>query len=147
VLLADRYYASFWAIAMLLGRGVDSLMRQHQKRSIDFRTGVRLGRDDHLITLARPTQPPEWVDQATYDRMPAELTVREVRVRVAVKGFRVRQLVLVTTLLDAQVYAKDEIARAFGFRWHVEVCHPYCLHCHTFDESLGQGLGRVKSAA
>lgn len=35
----------------------------------------------------------------------------------------------------------------YGQRWQVETCHPYCLHCHTFDESMGHGLGRVRSAA
>jgi hypothetical protein len=139
VLLADRYYASFWMISMLLGRGVDSLMRQHQKRSIDFRTGVRLGHDDHLIVLAKPSQRPDWMDQATYAGMPAELTVREVRVRVAVKGFRVKWLVLVTTLLDAELYAKDEIARAFGFRWHVE------LDLRAIKQTMGMSVLRCKT--
>jgi len=37
--------------------------------------------------------------------------------------------------------------RAYRRRPAAEVCHPYCLHCHTFDESLGHGLGRVRSAA
>jgi hypothetical protein len=32
-------------------------------------------------------------------------------------------------------------------RWLIEICHPYCLHCHSFDESFGQGAGRIRSAA
>ena len=43
------------------------------------------------------------------------------RVRVAVKGFRVKWLVLVTTLLDAGLYTKAEIAKAFRCRWHAEL--------------------------
>jgi hypothetical protein len=65
------------------------------------------------------------MDEETYQQMPQQLTVREVRVRVAAKGFRVKWLVLVTTLLDAQLYTRDEIARAFGFRWHVEEYQPH----------------------
>ena len=121
LLLADRYYASYWMLALLLARGVDSLFRQHQLRTIDFRRGTRLGKDDHVVTMTRPAQRPEWMDEATYARMPAELTVREVRVTVAVKGFRVRSLVLVTTLLDAELYSKEEIAQAFRCRWHAEL--------------------------
>ena len=139
VLLADRYYASFWMIAMLLGRGVDSLMRQHQKRAIDFRSGVRLGHDDHLIVLARPRQRPDWMDEADYEQLPGELTVREVRLHVAVRGFRVKWLVLVTTLLDAQVYGKDQIARAFGFRWHVE------LDLRAIKQTMGMSVLRCKT--
>jgi hypothetical protein len=121
VLLADRYYASYWMIALLVARGVDCLFRQHQQRRADFRSGTRLGPDDHRITLARPAQKPEWMDEAAYRQMPGELHVREVRVRVAQRGFRVRTLVLVTTLLDAAVYGRDELAGAFRLRWHVEL--------------------------
>jgi hypothetical protein len=118
---------------------VDSLMRQHQKRKPDFRTGRRLGHDDHLIVLSKPDQRPDWMDRATYDALPAELTVREVRVRVAVKGFRVKWLVLVTTLLDAAVYTKAEIAKAFRCRWHVE------LDIRAIKQVMGMGVLRCHS--
>jgi hypothetical protein len=121
VLLADRYYASYWMIALLLLRGVDCLFRQHQRRKADFRGGRRLGHDDHEIVMKRPTQRPDWMDKATYEQMPEELTVREVRVQVRQPGFRVRTIVLVTTLLDAQLYNKQDLARAFRFRWNVEL--------------------------
>ncbi|MGC8624843.1 MAG: hypothetical protein ACP5VQ_06215 [Phycisphaerae bacterium] len=43
ILLANRYYALYWIMALLLERGADSLFRQHQLRRIDFRAGCRLG--------------------------------------------------------------------------------------------------------
>ena len=121
VLLADRYYASYWMIALLLARGVDSLFRQHQERKIDFRRGRRLGHDDHMVTLKRPAQRPEWMTQAEYEQIPETIEVREVRLRIEQRGFRVRTMILVTTLLDEQLYSKREIARAFRHRWHVEL--------------------------
>ena len=111
-------------IAQLLSRGVNSLFRQHPLRKIDFRGGRRLGPDDHVIAMKKPAQRPEWMDQATYDQMPQKLTVRELRLQVTQAGFRVRSMVLVTTLLDAQLYNKQELARAFRFRWHVELDPP-----------------------
>ncbi len=141
VVLADRYFASFWLIAMMLARGADSVMRQHQRRRVDFRSGVRLGHDDHRVTWARPSKPPEWMDQATYDALPAELTVREARVRVAVKGFRVKWLVIVTTLLDAGLYTKDEIARAFRCRWHAE------LDLRSIKRTMGMSVLRCHTPA
>jgi hypothetical protein len=141
VLLADRYYASFWMIALLLGRGIDSLFRQHQFRKSDFRTGQRLGRDDHLIELEKPAAPPEWMDQATYQQLPGKLTVREVRVRVRQKGFRVKTLILVTTLLDAQLYSQAEIAEAFRHRWHVE------LDLRSIKQTMNMSVLRCKSPA
>jgi hypothetical protein len=120
VLLADRYYASYTMIALLLARGVDSLFRQHQTRKIDFRTGRRLGREDHVITMKRSPRP-DWMDEAAYAQIPESMEVRELRLRVRQRGFRVRILVLVTTLLDEQLYDKEELARAFRCRWHVEL--------------------------
>jgi hypothetical protein len=139
VLLADRYYASFCMMAALLRRGVDSLFRQHQRRRVDFRTGTRLGRDDHLVTLRKPPERPAWLDEAAFAALPATLTVREVRVRVAQRGFRVKSLVLVTTLLDAQLYSKQEIARAFRCRWHVE------LDLRAIKQTMGMDVLRCKS--
>ena len=126
-------------IALLSARGVDSLFRQHQLRKTDFRRGRRLGHEDHLITLKKPAQKPDWMDEQTYTQMPAELTVREVRVRVCQRGFRVRSLVLVTTLLDAQWYTKQELARAFRLRWQVE------LDLRAIKQTMNMNVLRCKS--
>lgn len=139
VLLGDRYYASYWMIAMLQQRGVDSLFRQHQHRKIDFRKGTRLGRDDHLIDMPKPSQRPEWMTRALYRQLPRQTTVREVRVRVSQRGCRVRSLVLVTTLLDAQLYKKQEIAEAFRLRWHVE------LDLRSIKQTMGMSVLRCKT--
>jgi hypothetical protein len=40
---------------------------------------------------------------------------------VAIRGFRVQQLVVVTTLTDGERYPKDQIATLFRQRWHAEV--------------------------
>ena len=139
VLLADRYYASFWTLAVLAARGVDAVMRQHQRRPVDFRRGTRLGRDDHLVALTKPAQRPGWLDRAAYDALPDGLAVREVRVRVAQKGFRVRSLVVVTTLLDAAAYPAREIAEAFRRRWHVE------LDLRSIKRTMGMSVLRCKT--
>lgn len=52
--------------------------------------------------------------------MPAALEVRELRGTVDQPGFRVNELVLVTTLVDAEVYPKEEIAGLFIERWNIE---------------------------
>jgi hypothetical protein len=56
-----------------------------------------------------------------YQTIPATLTVREVRVRVAEPGFRVETLVVVTTLTDADDYDKEEISDLYRERWQVEL--------------------------
>jgi putative transposase len=120
VFLGDCAYASYFMLALLLARGVDVVTRQHQARRTDFRRGQRLGDADHIAVWERPARP-KWMDEETYSTIPETLTVRELKVRVNVPGFRVRELVVVTTLTDAERYPREEIARLFRLRWHVEL--------------------------
>ena len=121
IVLADRFFCSYWVIAALRARGVDVVVRLHQCRKADFRRGRRLGREDHIVIWTRPQQVPDWMSRAEYDAMPAQITVRELRVRVRDKTKRVRDLVIVTTLLDAKIYRGAELGGLFRQRWHAEL--------------------------
>jgi hypothetical protein len=120
VVLGDRVFASFFGIATLSGRGVDGLFRMHQKRKFDFRRGRRLGFEDHLVRWIKPGRP-EWMDEAFYNQLPEEMLIRELRVKVEQEGFRVDELVLVTTMLDAEKFTKEDLADLFFQRWNVEL--------------------------
>jgi hypothetical protein len=176
VLLADRGFCSFAHLAMLAAASVDAVFRMHQRQVVDFTPGRphrgkptgggdggkrcraggvpssrfvrRLGQEDQIVEWARPAgKRPAWMTEAQYAALPPTLLVRELRYRITVKGRRTRVVTIATTLLDPMRYPKREIAKLYGLRWEIEVCHPYCLHCHTFDEPFGQGLGWVRSAA
>lgn len=120
VLLADRFYCTYWLVALAQARGVDVVFRMHHRRNDDFRRGARLGAEDHVVVWPRPACP-EWMDAETYATIPATLTVRELRVRIATPGCRTRALVVVTTLTDAVAYPKEEIADLYHKRWHAEL--------------------------
>ena len=120
VMVGDRFFASYFGIAPLLGRGVDGVFRMHQCRKVDFRRGLRLGVLDHVVSWAKPSCP-DWMDRATYDQIPDRIAVRELRVRVEQAGFRVDELVLVTTLLDATAYTKEDVAGLYFRRWNIEL--------------------------
>jgi hypothetical protein len=111
VVVADRYFAGYFMIARLRQRGVDVVIRQHQRRHTDFRRGRRLGKRDHVVGWLRPPRP-AWMDAATYATMPASMSMRELRFG---------DLTLVTTLVDANLVCKPEIVRLYGQRWHVEL--------------------------
>ena len=107
-------------LAALIQRDVDGLFRMHQRRKFDFRRGQRLGVEDHVVTWTKPERP-EWMDEETYAQIPDEMKIRELRIKVDQPGFRVDELVLVTTMLDAAEYTKEDLAALFFQRWNIEL--------------------------
>jgi hypothetical protein len=120
VVVADRYYCTWWLIALLAGRRVDACFRLHQLRHYDFCKGRQLGNGDHVVRWAKP-QRPQWMDEQMYQDLPAFVEVREVQVVVQQPGFRVRQFVAATTLLDSSRYSADAIGDLYHQRWHAEL--------------------------
>jgi hypothetical protein len=138
VVLGDRYFGGYFDLALWQQRGVDVVVRLHQRRGADFRRGRRLGRGDHVVRWARPPRP-EWLDEAAYAALPAELAVREVLVRVTQSGFRTERLVVVTSLSDAQEFAAAELGELYRARWHAE------LDLRSLKVTLGMDVLRCKS--
>lgn len=121
VLLGDRLFCNYADVARLQPRGVDLVFAHDNKRVVDFRRGRRLGKDDHLITWTKPAHCPQGMDRDEFAVLPPSLTLREVRVRVTIPGFRVRQLVVVTTLLDPLEFSPADIATLYRQRWQAEL--------------------------
>ena len=140
ILLADRYYCSYFMIALLMELGIDFVSRVHQLRTVDFRRGRRLGKGDHVVEWMLPARP-KWMDQETYDRMPKSIEVREIHVRVGHPGFRTKSLTVVTTLTNAVEYAGDDIAELYRARWMVE------LDIEAIKVTLGMDILRCKTPA
>jgi putative transposase len=120
VVVADRYYCSYFLVALLQARGVDVVFRLHQRRHYDFRRGRRLGPSDHVVVWQRP-QRPEWMTAEAYAAIPETLTIREFQVQVNEPGYRVRQFVVATTLRDHGEYSAAAIAQLYHKRWQVEL--------------------------
>ncbi len=137
ILLTDRYFCSYFMIALLLERNIDFVARLHHARKPDAYRIKRLGKKDSLIEWRRP-QKPDWMDQETYDQMPESLTLRQIEVKINQPGFRVESLVVVTTLTDAKEYSKDDIAELYHKRWLIE------LDIRAIKCSLGMDVLRCK---
>jgi len=120
VVLADRYFSGWFDLALLVERGVDVVIRKHQLRATDFRTGVRLGHDDHIVFWSKPPRP-KWMTRKTYAALPEFLMLRELRVHFRQRGFRTKSLVVITTLLSPAGYAATEIADLYRRRWDAEL--------------------------
>lgn len=138
IVVADRYYCSYFMIALLQPLGVDAAFRLHHLRHYDFRRGRRLGRDDHIVDWERP-QRPDWMDRETYQRMPETLKVREVRFSVDAPGCRSRSIIVATTLLNHQDYSSADIADLYHQRWHVE------LDLRAIKQTLGMEMIHCKT--
>jgi Transposase DDE domain len=121
ILLGDSYYSSYQEVAALLGMVVDVVMRQHGGRPSDFRRGQKLGREDHLVEWQRGRQRRSWMSLLEFHQLPRSLVMRELRVRIDKKGFRTRQFVVVTSLLDPLEYPAEELAGLYRARWHAEL--------------------------
>jgi hypothetical protein len=122
VVLADRYFCSYFDIAELQRRGVDVVMRLHQHRKTDFRRGVSLGQQDHLVFWKKPARP-DWMDEDTYRQYPDEMCIREMRIHVPGRRRKVRSssITMATTLYDHQEYRKADVAELYRMRWHAEL--------------------------
>lgn len=120
VVLGDRGLCSYADIAMLKARGVDVVMRL-LKRKPDFSKGKSLGEEDHVVSWKKPKARPRGMTVEEFGSLPEYLEVRELRIRPAVRGWRSKELVIVTTLLDAKAYTKEAIAGLYLRRWEVEL--------------------------
>ena len=111
---------SWTEMVQLKQRGVESVTRLN-RREVDFRRGKRLGKEDHIVRWPKPCRRPKSVDLETYKSLPDYLEVREIRVRVVKPGFRGKDIVVVTTLLDPEAVSKEELASLYRSRWNQEL--------------------------
>lgn len=140
VVVADRYFCSYWMVALTKTRGADVVFRMHQRRQYDFRRGLRLGVGDHVVEWIKPACP-KWMDEDTYAAMPESLQLREVRQVVGTPGWRTQELVIVTTLTDGARYSKDDLVDLYHDRWHAE------LDIRAIKVSLQMDILRCKKPA
>jgi hypothetical protein len=112
VVLADRYYCSYFLIALLLEKGVDVVMQQHAVRKTDFRKGKQLATRDHIAQWSKPKIQPKWMGDEQYESFPDELSLRELKVG---------KNIYVTTMLTHKKTPKQAIAELYKQRWHIEL--------------------------
>jgi DDE family transposase len=163
ILLGDRAFCSFAHLALVRSRQLHGVFRAHQKQIIDFqphrayngpgrrpkkgrpssRWLKRLGVRDQLVEYFKPKRRPTWMSQEEYAALPPSLVVRELRYRVP-RGCRTREVTLVTTLLDPELYPAKELAALYGQRWGIEINLRHLkqtmkmevLHCQTVNGVL-----------
>jgi hypothetical protein len=167
VLVADRGLCSYAHLALLAQAGVHAVLRGSARQIVDFTPGrafvkpsVRrtpavkgiprsrwlkaLGVHNPRVAWLKPKTCPSWLTREALAALPEALVLREVRYHLGRPGFRTRQITLVTTLLDAEVYRVADLAMLYRQRWQVETSlahlkttmHMDVLHCQTVSGVL-----------
>ena len=139
IVIADRGFGNGSVLAWLQSLKIDFIARSN--RHVDGRRRHRrLGKNDWLITWKRKPASAV-VPQELFDQLASEFEVRIVRGSLHQRGFRVRQITVVTTLLDPQLYPAAEILRAYLRRWRLEMC------LDDLKTTLGMNVLSCKSPA
>ncbi|QDV74296.1 Transposase DDE domain protein [Botrimarina mediterranea] len=119
-MLSDRLYCTWRELLDLQKRGDHAVSQLQVMRKADFRKGKRLGKGDHIVQWPKPTTIRS-VDWPTHRDLPDSITVRECRVIIGQAGFRNKEIVVVTTLLDPKEFPKEEVAALYRVRWNAEL--------------------------
>jgi hypothetical protein len=121
ILIGDRGFGCYPVMALLQSLGVDFIGRTTRK--IDGRRRLKhLGRNDWLIQWTKGPLRSRWMSRAQKQALPQTLTLRAVKGSLYRKGFRLRQVTVITTLLDPKAYPAQEILEAYLRRWRLEMC-------------------------
>jgi len=134
LLIADRAYCSFYNFHKIQEAGTDLVMRLHQARKAEFKSGSH----DAIVRWKRPTKQarPDYIDSDQWEQLPEQITVRYIRYRIEEKGFRTREITLVTTLMDTPI---NEVIQLYFKRWQIEVVF------RDVKTTMGMDLINVKS--
>ena len=114
----DRNFSSFYNLAKLLQRGIDSISRLHHQRDPDklVSQGVPLGDNQWLVRLYLTAHRRRKYKDPS---LPQYLCVRLIRLELLRKG-KPKLIWLVTTLLDARCHSRQEIGELYRSRWEIE---------------------------
>jgi hypothetical protein len=117
VVVADSAYGTYVDLALVHSQGADAVFRKHHARQCDFRRGKKLGIGDHIVQWQCPPLCPQSMSRKDFESLPESIEVREVHLLIQQLGFRPKEIILVTTLLDLKRYRKAKLAELYQLRW------------------------------
>jgi len=142
IVVADRAFCAYAALAWLRLLGADMVCRLHQRRKPDLDSAVRKAKGDWTVVWtkgARNRKSPVSAEQFT--ALPDELAVRIVKGVEQRKGFRSQEVFIVTTLLDCSAYPAEWIRDIYLGRWKIEEAF------RDVKNSMNYGFIRSRSPA
>lgn len=143
ILMGDKGFCSYYDVWKFQELGVDTVMTLARRTPVEAARATEvLGPDDLLITWPKPV----WQKRLSYSHeewlaLPDRLTLRQIKVTIAVPGMRSESFYLVTTLTDASRYAASELADLYFQRWDIE------LFFRDIKTTMGMDVLRCRSSA
>lgn len=143
ILLGDKGFCSYYDVWQLAQRGVDSVFTLARRTPVSASNAQAvLGDNDLLIEWPKPPWNPRLsYSRAEWQAMPAQLTLRQIRVDVTTPGFRTRGYTLITTLTDPTIYSAADLADLYYRRWQVE------LFFRDLKTTMGMDILRCRTPA
>lgn len=141
IFLGDKGFCSYYDLFCLQERGVDAVITLARRLPVTDTESLQvLGDNDLLIHWNKPVRSPaSSYSQQEWERLPAVLVLRQIKVTVEQPGFRVTSFYLITTLLDAEAYPASELADLYFQRWDVE------LFFRDIKTTMGMDILRCKT--
>jgi len=139
LIVGDRGFCSYAHLSLCLQANLHAVFRVHQRQIVSFhphrpsshevlgkgiptsRYVQHLGPRDQLVEWVKPQSRPKWMPPEQFDQLPEKILVREIKCRIREPNRRVREVILVTTLLDPERYPAQAIAKLYEQRWQIEV--------------------------
>jgi len=75
--------------------------------------GKMTGENSMFRTIHDQFSKGDWMIKEVYESLPDELTLRQVRVRVTQRGFRTKEVIVDTTLLDDIEITKSDLTNLY----------------------------------
>lgn len=97
------------------------ILSNHANNARLSRLGRRLSPDERRVHWQKPKLRGVTFSPAQWAALPEELSLRLVRRRWERPGFRTRQVILVTTLLDSALYPPAALGQLYYRRWAMEL--------------------------
>lgn len=139
-LVADCYLCTYWIVAACKIKGVNIVMKNHDKRDDDPPGARRIDKHQRMTVWLRP-QRPDWMSEQEYADCLEQIEIRLVDLNIEQAGFRSKKYTIATTMLETKVYSRDWITSVYRSRWLVE------LDIRSIKCSLGMDIIRAKTPA
>jgi hypothetical protein len=141
IFLGDKGFCGYYDLSSLADQGVDSIVTVARRKPVTAAQADQIiGKNDRIIHWKKPVlNTSASYTKAQWEALPERLSIRQIKVTVAQKGFRTTHFYIATTLLDSELYPADNIADLYRQRWDVE------LSFRDIKTTMGMDILRCKT--